>query len=865
MKTGTTPNEIPKAKKGLYFFFRVILWLIGSLLLLFGIAFVTALALESPIKSKIIREINAEVTVPVTVRGTIDLSLIRHFPYASLTFRQVSIEDKLRKGKKLLNVQEFSFLCNIFSLFGKEVEFSRVWLKNGELNLYRNEQRQTNFDIFKDSKEESKSQLAFQLRKALIKNVRFRFTDLSQATDIRLRLKDAALHGNFNQAQFDLDATGKIVAELISANGQEYVRNKNIAVDVTLSVNKAKQRYSFTKGKIEIEKSAFSITGFFALLKNSTQVDFSLKNSGKDVQELFALLPENIRQSFADANGSGEYSLSADMKGFFSKESSPSIKVVADLKNSELRLSRYNKFLKKVNATARYEIDEKGNDKLVISNFNCTLNDLPFDFSLTLSHLANPSFDFYANGVLQLSEISSFIPDSVIQDMDGKIKFRNFHLTGQKSDFTGTENSTLNGSGEFEMEQLEFRQNGITYGNINGLLKYENQTIHAQNFTLNFLSTDLRFDGRIENMLAFAYNLSKKRTAGDVVLNVNGKLITHTFNLNGILEAYDKKNRPEAQQRQKINIRDIFNMQGNVEVEINKFLVQQMEFGQLQTDLQLSPGIIRINHLQASAMSGDIKANGLVSFTPNNDLNISCDITAVNMDIPQIFRECSNFGQTTLTDKNLKGTISTAISLNATWKNYKELDQDKLNAIIDFNIKNGELMKFEPLRAASKFIRVEELDDIRFADLSNTIRIADRTIDLPEFEIKSSALNLILSGHHHFNNTVDYHFKINLHKVLAQKFNRNYSEVQYIENDPYEGLNLYLTMTGPLNNPKINFDKPAARNKIKEDFKKQKEEFRHLMKGKPATTIDPEEKKREEKYFDVKEQPKFIDFDEEPK
>ncbi len=864
MEYSSTPNDSEKVKKSLRFF-KGLLWLLGSVLVLFGIAFVAALALESTIKSKIIREINAEITVPVKVNGAIDLSLIRHFPYASLTFRQVSIDDKLRERKKLLNVQEFSFLCNIFSLFGKEVEFSRVLLKNGELNLYRDEQRRSNFDIFKPSKDKTENQLAFQLRKALIKNVRFSFTDLSQATDMRLRLKDATLDGNFNQAQYDLDASGKIFAELITANGQEYVRSKNISVDVTLQVDKAKKRYSFTKGKIEVEKSAFSITGFFALLKNSTQVDFSLKNSGKDMQELFVLFPENIRQSFAEADGSGEYSVSAYMKGFFSKESNPSIKVVADLKNSELRLSRYNKFLKKVNASARYEMDEKGNDKLVISNFNCMLNDLPFNFSLTLSHLANPSFDFYANGVLQLSEISSFVPDSVIQDIDGKIKFRDFHLTGQKSDFTGTGNSTLSGSGEFEMEQAEFRQNGITYGNINGLLRYDNQTINAKNFTLNFLSTDLHFDGRIENMFAFVYNLSKKRTAGDAVLNVNGKLSTNTFNLNGILEAYDKKNRPEAQQRQKINIRDIFHMQGNVDVEINKFLVQEMEFTQLRTNLQLSPGNIRINHLEASAMSGEVKAGGLVSFTTDNDLNISCEITAVNMDIPQIFRECSNFGQSTITDKNLKGTVSTAISLNASWKNYKELDQDKLNAIVDFNIKNGELMKFEPLRAASKFIRVEELDDIRFADLSNTIRIANRSIDLPEFEIKSSALNLILSGHHSFNNVVDYHFKINLHKVLAQKFNRNPSEVQYIENDPYEGLNLYLTMTGPLSNPKISFDKPAARNKMKEDFKKQKEELRNLIKGKPANPMDPEEKKREEKYFDVKEQPKFMDFDEEPK
>lgn len=122
-------------------------------------------------------------------------------------------------------------------------------------------------------------------------------------------------------------------------------------------------------------------------------------NEGKDIQKLFALLPEKYRANFANADGSGEYSISADVKGVVSKTSFPKVNVSADLKNSELKLGTYNKLLKNVNASAKYESDENGNNKITISNFNCTLNDLPFNFKLTLTNLSNPSFDFYANGV----------------------------------------------------------------------------------------------------------------------------------------------------------------------------------------------------------------------------------------------------------------------------------------------------------------------------------------------------------------------------------------------------------------------------------------------------------------------------------
>ena len=259
-------------------------------------------------------------------------------------------------------------------------------------------------------------------------------------------------------------------------------------------------------------------------------------------------------------------------------------------------------------------------------------------------------------------------------------------------------------------------------------------------------------------------------------------------------------------------------------------------------------------------MGGDVRASGLIEFTYDNSLVMKLDVTAIDLAIPTIFKQCENFGQTTLTDKHLKGTVSTAVSLDATWKNYKDLDTKSLTAIIDFSIKNGELINFEPLRAASKFIRVEELEHIRFAELSNTIKIANERFDVPEFEIKTSALNLMFFGFHHFNNDIDYHFKINLHKLLAQKFNRRQQDFQYIESDPYEGVNILLTMTGNLSNLVIKFDKASTRNKIQNDFKNEKQVLKDLLKNAPKK-VDAIEQRREDKYFDLREEPKFMDFD----
>jgi hypothetical protein len=131
-------------------------------------------------------------------------------------------------------------------------------------------------------------------------------------------------------------------------------------------------------------------------------------------------------------------------------------------------------------------------------------------------------------------------------------------------------------------------------------------------------------------------------------------------------------------------------------------------------------------------------------------------------------------------------------------------------------------------------------------------------------EIQSSALNLLLSGTHTFDNAIDYHIKVNLHKLLAAKYNHKNEDVQYIEEDPYAGVNLYLLITGTTVHPLIKYDRESVKKKMKQDLVAQKEELKNLFKKEKPDTKKTEVKK-EEKYYDTRKKPEYIDFEEEKK
>lgn len=835
------------------------------------VAAIAGYIIQGKIAPFISDEINKQVTVPVRIEGGIHFSLLSHFPYASLTFKQVEVDDKLQKGKQLLKVEEFSLLCNVMGLLHNKLELSKILIKNGDIHVFRDKDGHGNYDILRPSQPSSpsdtgKSNFSIQLKKAEIKNVNLNYDDLSSGTDVDAAVKDLLLKGNFNSSSFDLSTSLTGELNKLMVNGQEVLVKRAVKANITMSVNSDTQQYTFKEGKIKIDDSEFDITGSLIALKNGTQLDFKLAHSGKNIKNLFNLVPQKYRALMEGAEGDGEYGVTAELKGLLSAHSSPTVKVSADLKNSEFKLGKYRQFLKKVNASARYEMDAKGKDKLVIGNFNCELNESPFQFRLTLDDLSNPDFDFFASGVFHVTELATFIPDSVVKDWGGTIIFNDFHLKGRKQDFIDYTNSTLQGSGQFKFNEIEFQTNGITYGNINGTLVYDDQTFDVQNFTCNFLGNSAKLSGSVKNLLPFAYNLSQNRNANNVVMEVNGNLQMNTLNLSGILDTYNKHNVSQAHAEKvasegKIDVREVMNMKGNLDIEIGKFIFRKFEFDNVKGNIQISPGIVQCNNLDMQAMDGELKLNGRLSFGDDYTMRLAYDVRAVNLNVSKIFYECENFGQGTLTDKHLKGNLNADVSFYTLWRNYGDLDMDSLTAIANFEITNGRLLKFEPLKAASKFIKVDELQDIQFARLANTIKIGNRRIEIPSFNIESSVLNLMMEGTHHFDNNVDYHFKINLHKLLAQKFKRKDENMDYMEEDPYEGINLYLTLSGDLSNPQLKFDKGAAKKKMKDDFKAEGGNLKKLANNESTAKGTPDERKREERYFKTDEKPEFIDFD----
>jgi len=155
------------------------------------------------------------------------------------------------------------------------------------------------------------------------------------------------------------------------------------------------------------------------------------------------------------------------------------------------------------------------------------------------------------------------------------------------------------------------------------------------------------------------------------------------------------------------------------------------------------------------------------------------------------------------------------------------------------------------METLSSFIDLEDLQDIKFKELKNTIEIYDRTIFIPTMNIQNNALNVEISGTHNFDNYMNYQLKIRITELLANKSGwvKRKKERQLEENKD-GGLSAFILMVGTPDDLKIKYDRKAVKDKIKNEVKKERQNFFKELKREIKREKSPTEDRKKVQWED---------------
>ncbi|NJN35695.1 MAG: AsmA-like C-terminal region-containing protein [Saprospiraceae bacterium] len=346
-----------------------------------------------------------------------------------------------------------------------------------------------------------------------------------------------------------------------------------------------------------------------------------------------------------------------------------------------------------------------------------------------------------------------------------------------------------------------------------GDLVFNNQKIDFQSFTVKGIESDVQLTGSLDNWLAL-FSSDDQQTTDAII---SAEIASNNLNLGKVLAfasapeapksyGYATKGLPTPQYRKQFPL--LNHLSGRLITSVKHFQHKKIIGRDFKGTLELA-GNDLILRGAASAMQGGWLIDGKMDLGYRPHLFAKLTTSGVNM--TEFFNQTDNFGQNILRKENISGRLTSRMAINAFWDEHFKFDLNKLHVLADVALVNGELVGFKMLEKFSNFVKVKDLQHIKFTNLSNQLEIYRRTIHIPLMFVQTNALNLQVSGEHTFDQKLNYNLSINAGQVLMNRFKLFNSRLDPQPDRRNGWFTLYYNIGGSVQNPTFAQDKEGVR------------------------------------------------------
>jgi hypothetical protein len=843
---------------------RILLSILIFFLLLISSAIIIIYFNQDSIKKYIVDQINKQLATEIKVKE-VELSLFQKFPYVSLTFTDVTAKDAIKSANKgeLLKAENIYLQFNIWDLYNKNYRIRKIEVKNGFVNLMVYSDGSDNYHFWKKDTVPNKS-FSFDLQKLAFDNVTIRYKNFYSNQDYSAVAKNLLLKGKFGSDHYSMYVNGDLLINYINVSGVNYFPSRNTTIDVVLNIDQNTNTYTFNEGGVNFGNLKFDVKGNIVYNDTKHLLDLQVKGTEFKLQSLLDEVPAVYKKYFDNYTGKGEFYFTANIKGSCLGDDLPVISVNFGISNGQLSKKSSDVALDDVSFTGEFT---NGNAKSVtssvlkISNFHTKLRSGIFEGSLNISNFHQPEFSLVLNSKIDMKDLQEFLKIDTISSLSGNMEIKvSFHGRVDSSGaFTANDfiNSSTSGTLKIGKAEIGFHNDTKKFTNINGDFRFNNNDLIIDKLSGIVMNSDFLIKGYFHNLLSFLFLKGQK-------LEIDADLTSVNTNLAELLES----NTTASDTTYKLKFSDKIDLKMNINIsklEFHKFTATNIK------------GLIRLrnkqllaNPISFNSMDGSISGLVMVDGSQDGKLLLSCDGKVIKVNVNKLFHDFDNFGQNSMKDENLRGLVTSNVQFAGVWSSNLKPDIPKMYALCDIKIENGELLNFAPMKSLSRFLKVSDLDDIKFATLNNNIEVKDRVVHIPAMEVKSSALNIIASGEHTFDNVIDYHLRLLLSQLLSQKAKKAKKENEEFGVEEDDGLgktNLYISITGTVDNPVCTYDAKGVKAKLAVDYMKEKKNLKNILNDefgwfkKDTSVTNNKDKKKTEIKLPKKESKKDKDKD----
>lgn len=823
--------------------------------LLFALLLLFAFIFEKEIKNIALNELNKNLASQVHVRA-VNLSFFENFPRASLRFDDVKIRESYQGStENVVEAAVLSLAFNPLDIFRKDYRISRIILRDGKVNIKINRNGLANYLVWKSSGEketDTVKDFRIALEKIEFQNVAFSYKDRQKKMDFTTLVKQADFKGTFSAKEFLLGTDAEFEKLCFSSRKVYYVKDKDIKLKSELEVNNTEGIFRIKHTNLEVRKANFDVAGMAQTLDKGTKLDFTVKSKDASIKTLLALLPAAYAKPFEDYTSDGKIHFNVSIKGLLNDKQTPQVLAEFGIRNGNIKEKNKKLALENVSFKGTFTNGKRQRQEtssLKIENFRARLGERNIAADLLIGNFTDPFITLGVMTNINLNDVHEFVAINGIKSLAGDL-FINASFKGKVSDLKKNKfgRTTLAGNMSLKDVAIYPDSSAIAYTSLNGNFDFDGNNLDINNFSGNIGNSDFAMNGSFRNLASFIILPDQK-------LYANAQFRSKSLNLDEFLVTQYSKETKDSVTKFSLPTFLICDLK----VDVQKLTYRKFEATGLTGNANFADNTLHLDGMRFNTMDGKVAMNGVFEGAGNERFVTRAKATITNINIEKLFYELENFDQVFITDNHLRGKLKAEIDFSALWNADLSVDMNSIKTRADLRIDNGELIKFDPLIKLGKYIKVKNMEHLRFSRLANNITIQNKVITIPEMEIKSSAVNMAVAGTHTFDNFMDYKMKVNVSQLFFGKredYENEFGAVQVNENG---GINFHLLMKGPADNVAISYDGNGLKKGIKKELQQQKEELKNIFTNsnekEPANTnpkIKEDKKVHAQKDYELK-------------
>ena len=735
-------------------------------------AFVAPMLLRGKIAQIVKREANEMLDARVDFEK-LDISLLRHFPRASLDLKGLTVVGAGPfEGDTIVAANRISVVVNPMSLFGDDgFEVTKVILAEPALHAHKLADGKVNWDIVKASgeepaagegaSEEGSSSFSLSIRDFRISDATIRYEDDSTGMRFSTAPLSLRLRGDMSADQTDLDLRLTAGAVRLVSGGIPLLSDAEAELDAVIAADLKNNRFTFSRNRLRLNAIELTLDGWAEMKDDAVAMDITAGCDKVQFKDVLSLVPAFYTRDFRNLSASGELSMALWARGEMRGAALPAFELKSEVRNGSFQYSSLPKAVDGINIAARIANPGGVMDKTEVdlSKFTLRMAGNTLSASLYATNLASdPVFRAAADGRVDLGAVKEVYPLGEDVALSGLIS-ADVKVSGRMSDVEKARYGQIGASGTFVVEKLGLSMPGLPAVHI----RRAAATITPASMTLGEFGvtvgkSDLAANGQLTGYIGYLLRgdkLSGRLYVKSDLLDLNeimNAMPADEETAGGEAAAQAPAESPAPAQALEVPR----NLDLSLNTELQKVLFQKMTIGGITGEMRMADGTLSLSRLRMQLFGGTATASGSYSTADAAHPALAFNLGFTDASYARTFEQLEMVQRIVPLFEKAGGVYSMSLDMKMNLDQAMEPDLMSLDAQGELRSADIHIEQLKAFEVLAKTLGNDALSSIRAKDVVIPFSIRQGRLTTKPFDLKMGDVSLNLSGSTGLDQSIDY-------------------------------------------------------------------------------------------------------------